>query len=95
MLNIFFKPSHIFTVMRPAHGRHFSIKSACCAFPGRLPGLRFTHSLPRRNENIPPFFNSPGCQRQEKNILIQKVNRLGFAWRAADGFLGEYADGQR
>ena len=31
MLNIFFKPSHIFTVMRPAHGRHFSIKSACCA----------------------------------------------------------------
>lgn len=54
MLNIFFKPSHIFTVMRPAHGRHFSIKSACCAFPGRLPGLRFTHSLPRRNENIPP-----------------------------------------
>lgn len=49
MLNIFFKPSHIFTVMRPAHGRHFSIKSACCAFPGRLPGLRFTHSLPRRN----------------------------------------------
>ena len=46
MLNIFFKPSHIFTVMRPAHGRHFSIKSACCAFPGRLPGLRFTHSLP-------------------------------------------------
>ena len=57
MLNIFFKPSHIFTVMRPAHGRHFSIKSACCAFPGRLPGLRFTHSLPRRNENIPPFLN--------------------------------------
>ncbi|HIS41431.1 MAG TPA: hypothetical protein IAC11_00935 [Candidatus Limiplasma pullicola] len=45
MLNIFFNPSHIFTVMRPAHGRHFSIKSACCAFPGRLPGLRFTHRI--------------------------------------------------
>ena len=45
MLNIFFNPSHIFTVMRPAHGRHFSIKSARCAFPGRLPGLRFTHRI--------------------------------------------------
>lgn len=33
MLNIFFKPSHIFTVMRPAHGRHFSIKSAAARFP--------------------------------------------------------------
>ena len=66
MLNIFFKPSHIFTVMRPAHGRHFSIKSACCAFPGRLPGLRFTHSLPRRNENIPPFFQFPGLPKAGK-----------------------------
>lgn len=67
MLNIFFKPSHIFTVMAPRHtAGHFSIKSACCAFPGPFACLRFTHSLPRRNENIPPFFNSPGCQRQEK-----------------------------
>ena len=45
MLNIFFKPSHIFTVMRPAHGRHFSIKSACCVDPGPLAARLLVQTL--------------------------------------------------
>lgn len=86
MLNIFFKPSHIFTVMRPAHGRHFQSKAPAARFPAVCLVCVSPISCPGGMKIFRLFSISPGCQRQEKNILIQKVNRLGFAWRAADGF---------
>ncbi len=65
-------------VPRPAGRLRFEKPKRGCAVFGRLPGRRFSISMPRTKKKIPPFLHLKTKKRQDCGRFIQKCSRRRF-----------------